>query len=81
MKDVTYGSFVCNVRNELVDKNRTLFVVGGDQINYPGEVATTTADMLVAKILFNNVVSTRNAKFMTMDISKFYLMTPLTQPE
>ena len=37
--------------------------------------------MLVAKILFNSVVSTRNAKFMTMDISDFYLMTPLKRPE
>ena len=37
--------------------------------------------MLVAKLLFNIVVSTRNAKFMTMDISNFYLMTPLKRPE
>ena len=37
--------------------------------------------MLVAKLLFNSVVFTRNAKFMTMDISKFYLMTPLKRPE
>ena len=37
--------------------------------------------MLVAKILFNSVVSTENAKFMTMDISNFYLMTPLKRPE
>ena len=76
-KDVTYGSFVCNFRNEKSEENRTRFVVEGDRINYPGEVATPTADMLVAKILFNSVVSTRNAKFVTMDISKFYLMTPL----
>ena len=62
-------------------KNRTRFVVGGDRINYPDEVATTTADRLVAKILFNSVVSTRNAKFMTMDISIFYLMTHLKRTE
>ena len=37
--------------------------------------------MLVAKLLLNSVVSTRNAKFMTMDISNFYLMTPLKRPE
>ena len=37
--------------------------------------------MLVAKILFNSVVSTQGAKFMTMDISNFYLMTPLKRPE
>ena len=40
-----------------------------------------TTDMLVANILFNSVVSTRNAKFMTMNISKFYLMTPLKRQE
>ena len=56
-------------------------MVGGDRINYPGEVATPTADILVAKLLFNSVVSTKDAKFMTMDISKFYLVTPLKQPE
>ena len=80
-KDVTYGSFVCNVRPEKEEQERTRFVVGGDRINYPGEVATPTADMMVAKILFNSVVSTKGAKFMTMDISNFYLMTPLKRPE
>ena len=80
-KDVTYGSFVCNVRNEKSENNRTSFVVGGNWINYPGEVATPTAEIFLAKLLFNSVVSTRNAKFMTIDISNFYLMTPLKWPE
>ena len=55
--------------------------MGGDRINYPGEVATPTAEMLVAKLLFNSVISTKGARFMTMDISNFYLMTPLSRPE
>ncbi len=55
--------------------------MGSNKINYPGEVATPTADMLVAKILFNSVISTACAKFMMIDISNFYLMTPLKQPE
>ena len=76
-KNVTYGSFVCNLRNEKYGKNRTRFIVGGDRINYPGKVETPTADMLVAKLFFNSVVTTRNSKFMTMYISIFYLMTPL----
>jgi hypothetical protein len=81
-KDITYGSFQCNVRPEKIEEpNRTRFVAGGDRINYPGEVATPTADMLVAKILFNSVISTRGARFMTLDISNFYLMTPLKRPE
>ena len=81
MKDVTYGQFVCTVRPEKEESNRTRFTVGGDRINYPGAVATPTAEMLVAKMLFNSVISTAGAKFMTMDISNFYLNTPLPRPE
>jgi hypothetical protein len=80
-KDVTYGSFVCTVRPEKAEPNRTRFTAGGDKINYPFEVATPTAEMLVAKILFNSVISTPGTRFMTMDISNFYLMTPLKRPE
>jgi len=37
--------------------------------------------MLVAKILFNSVISTKDAKFMKIDISNFYLNSPLHRPE
>jgi hypothetical protein len=80
-KDVTYGHFVCNGRPEKEEPNHTRFTVGGDRINYPGEVATHTAEMLTAKLLFNSIISTPGAKFMTMDLSNFYLMTPLPRPE
>eukprot|EP00804_Cyclotella_cryptica_P010817 CCRYP_008749-RA/>CCRYP_008749-RA protein AED:0.21 eAED:0.21 QI:0/0/0/1/1/1/3/0/823 len=81
LKDVTYGQFVCTIRPEKKEPNRTHLVVGGDRINYPGDVATPTAEMLAAKILFNSVISTAAACFMTMDISNFYLNTPLQRPE
>ena len=81
MKDVTYEQFVSNKRPKKAEVNRTCFTVGGNKINYPGAVATPTAEMLVAKILFNSVISTKNAKFMTIDISNFYLNSPLPQPE
>jgi hypothetical protein len=55
--------------------------VGGDTINYPGKVATPTAEMLGAKMLFNSVISMKNVQFMTMGISNFYLMTPLHHAE
>jgi hypothetical protein len=80
-KDATYGQFVCSIRPEKAEQHRTRFTVGGDRVNYPGEVATPTAEMLVAKILFNSVISTLKAKFMTINISNFYLMTPLKWPE
>jgi hypothetical protein len=73
--------FVCTVRPEKAEPNQTRFTVGGDRINYPGAVATPTAEMLVAKMLFNSINSTKDARFVTMDISNIYLMTPLHCPE
>ena len=81
MKDITYGQFLCMVRPEKAEPNQTRFTVGGDRINYPGAVATPTAEMLLAKMLFNIVISTKDARFLTMDISIFYVMTPLHRPE
>ncbi len=81
MKDVKYRQFVCTVQPEKAEPNRMHFTVGGDRINYPGKVATPTAEMLVAKMLFNSVISTKGTHFMTMDISNFYLMTPLHHPK
>ena len=65
-RDVTYGQFACTIWPEKSDPNRTQFTVGGDCINYPGKVATPTANMLVAKMLFNSVISTKGAKCMKM---------------
>eukprot|EP00804_Cyclotella_cryptica_P002421 CCRYP_004115-RA/>CCRYP_004115-RA protein AED:0.38 eAED:0.38 QI:0/0/0/1/0/0/2/0/346 len=80
-KDSTYGQFVCTVQPEKQEQNCTRFTVGGDRINYPGEVATPTTEMITAKILFNSIISTTGTPFMTLDISNFYLMTPLKCPE
>ena len=80
-KDATYRQFMCSVRPEKRENNRTIFNVCGDKIDYPGEVATPPVYMLVAKIIFNSIISTKEARFMTIDISNFYLMTPLKRPE
>ena len=72
---------MCSVRIEKKEKNRTRFTVGCEKIYYPGEVATSKADILVAKILFNIIISTKGSRFMTIYISNFYLMTPLKRPE
>jgi hypothetical protein len=51
--------------------------MGGNLINYPDDVGTPTANLLLIKILLNSVISTPGAKFATADISNFYLMSPL----
>jgi hypothetical protein len=58
-------------------KKRTRLTVGGDQIEYPGDKSTGTAGLTITKILINSVISTPNAKFLVIDITNFYLNTPL----
>ena len=60
-KDTIYGKFVCSVRPQKAEPDRTRLTVGGNCINYPGEVGTPTADMLLVKYMLNTVISTMNA--------------------
>ena len=80
-KDCTYARIVTNYRPEKTDPNRIRITVGGNQINYPGDCGTPTADLLTVKLLLNSVISTEGAKFMTLDIANFYLCTPLPRKE
>mgnify|MGYP000332240842 CR=1 FL=1 len=57
----------------------TGLTVGGNLVDYPGDVSTKTADLTTAKILFNSVLSTPGAKFMGIDLKNFYLNTPLAR--
>ena len=79
-KDVTYWQFICSVWPEKKEKNKTRLTVGEYWINYPSKVVTPTADLMVAKLLFNSVISTKGARFIKIDISDFYLITPLKRP-
>ena len=80
-KKATYLRICTNYRPQKLDPYRVRFTVGGNLVNYAGDTYTPTSDMTTAKILFNSVLSTPNAKFMTIDISNFYLITPIANPE
>ncbi len=81
-KDVTYDLITTLIRPEKIDeRNRTRLVAGGDRVHYPGDAGTPTADLLTVKLLLNSVISTENARFMTMDIKDFYLNTPMARYE
>jgi hypothetical protein len=76
-RDITYARIVCNERPKKKDPDRTRIIMGGNQINYPGNCGTPTADLLTVKLLLNSIISTQYAKFMTFDIKDYYLMTPM----
>jgi hypothetical protein len=55
--------------------------VGGDRLDYSGDVATSTADITTFNILNNSTLSTKDAVMMMMDIKNYYLGTPLPRFE
>jgi hypothetical protein len=75
-RKVTYGSFVVDIKDHKEEKGRTRLTVGGDQIEYPGDKSTRTAGLTAEKILINSVISTMGAKFLFIDMKKFYLNAP-----
>ena len=80
-KDITYGRIVVDYRPQKTEPHRTRLTVGGNLINYPDNVSTKTAEINTAKLLFNSVISTKNAKFACLDIGNFYLGTPMDRYE
>lgn len=53
----------------------------GGRTDYSGDLSAYTASLASAKILFNSIISTPDAKFASIDIVDFYLNTPLDTPE
>jgi hypothetical protein len=62
-------------------KGRVRLTIGGDRLNYSGDVATSTTYITTFKILVNSTLSTKDAAMMMMDIKNYYLGTPLPQFE
>lgn len=55
------------------------YYAGGDWLDYYGETSTETTSLETAKILINSVLSTTNARFMTIHISNFCIQTDLPE--
>ena len=52
---------------------------GGDRLEFQGDASTVTAELETTKIVFNSILSTLDAKFMTIYISNMYLNMTLQE--
>ena len=80
-RTVTYGRIVAEIRPQKAETHHTRLTVGGNVTNFPGDVTTSTADLITAKLIFNSVLSTKNTKLMCADIANFYLNNPMDRYE
>ena len=74
---VTYDRIVCTHRPQKEEQNRTRLTIGGNLIMCLYDFSAPTSDMTTTKLLFNSVISTPSARFLTLDLKNFYLGTPL----
>ena len=72
---------MAEIIQQKAETHSTRLTVGGNLMNFPGNVTTPTADLITAKLVFNSVLSTKNYKFMCSDISNFYLNNPMDRYE
>jgi hypothetical protein len=80
-RKITYGKLVCDFKPNKTEKHRVRLTVGGDRLDYSGDTETSTADITTFKNLINSTLSTTKAKMMMMDITIYYLGTPLSTYE
>ncbi len=76
-KQPTYGRIVYIFCPQKKEQNCTHLTVGSNQINYPGNKSTPTADLTTVKLLINLTISTPGAIFLGINLANFYLNTPL----
>ncbi len=76
-KDITYKRVCHNYRPEKANPNCTCLTIGGNCITYPGDYGTPTVNMATVKIHLNIVVSTKGARYCTIDLKDLYLSTPM----
>ena len=76
-KKYTYARVVLDYRPQKTDPNRIRITAGGNLVKYDGDLSVRSADINTAKLHWNSVISTKDAKYMCLDISLFYLTAAL----
>ena len=76
-KRPTYARFVCSYHPQKAEPYRTHITIGGNLIDYPGNLSMKVADMTTFKILVNSTLSTPGARWLGLDVKNYYLGTPM----
>ena len=82
-RKVTYSNFVCDYHPLKTEPFRVRMTVGGDNLDYPDEMASPAASLIETKLIINSVISDHarhNSIFCAINLKDFFLNTPMTRP-
>jgi hypothetical protein len=71
-RKITYGKIGCDYKPKKTENERLRLTVGGDKLDYSGDVGASTADITTLNILINSTLSSEDSAMMMMDIKKYY---------
>ena len=82
-RDVTYATFVCDVRPLKKETHRVRITVGGDRLTCSDDTGSPAANLLETKLLVNSTISDakHGAKFLSADITNYFLASPMNRTE
>ena len=82
-RDVTYATFVCDIKPHKTETHRIRITVGGDRLDCPEDTGSPAANMLETKLLVNSTISRAKygARFISADITNYFLASPMRRCE
>ena len=69
-KRPTYARFICSNHPQKAEPHCTCITVGGNLIDYPGNLSMRVANMTAFKILINSTLSTPGAYWLGLDVKE-----------
>jgi hypothetical protein len=75
----TYANIVVDYQPLKDNLYQICITAGGNLINCLGELMTSTADITTSKLHWNSVLSAQQAKYLCLDLKKFYLSAPVNR--
>jgi hypothetical protein len=79
LQTVTHAGVVVDFFPQKADPHQICITFGGYLKNYPGKLSRRTTNLTTSKIMWNSILSTKDAKYMCLDIKNFYLSALLDQ--
>lgn len=76
-RTITYTCLVVDFRPQNEDPNSVRVSADSNLIKYLGKLNILTSEITITRIIWNTKVRVPNANYMSLDISIFYLKTPL----
>ena len=72
---------MAKIRPQKAETHFTILTVGGNLVNFLGDVTTPTAYLITDKLVLNSLLSTKKSKFVCADMANFYLSNPMNRYE